>query len=244
MVLDGDADEIESPALWDEATEAHETTIYPILTLGCRPVCPAWRDTLWRMDVLAAVPVKRFFVAKRRLSPILDAAARARLGRDLAAHTISTVEKAGLDVVPLASDAEVAEWLSGRGWDPMVDRGGGLDAAARDATLRAAAEGRPWMIVHADLPLVTPEDIRAAASVLEGGCSPIAPSDDGGTSLIGGHRPFEFAYGPSSFHRHLARSDDPVVIVRRGLALDLDGPRDFEAAASLPAGRWLRRYSP
>lgn len=196
------------------------------------------------MNVLAAVPVKRFFVAKRRLAPILDSAARARLGRDLAAHTISTVEKSGLDVVPLASDDDVAAWLTGRGWTPMVDRAEGLDAAAHDATVRAAAEGRPWLIVHADLPLVTPEDIRAAAALLEAGNSPIAPSDDGGTSLIGGHRPFRFAYGPGSFHRHLARADDPAVIVRRGLALDLDGPGDFEAAASLPAGGWLRRYLP
>lgn len=196
------------------------------------------------MNVLAAVPVKRFFVAKRRLSSILDAAARARLGRDLAAHTITTVEKAGLDVVPLASDEEVAAWLSGMGWSPMVDRAEGLDAAAHDATVRARSEGRPWMIVHADLPLVTPEDIRTAAAVLENGGSPIAPSDDGGTSLIGGHGPFRFSYGPGSFHRHLARAVEPVVIVRRGLALDLDGPRDFEAAASLPQGRWLRRYMP
>src|SRR5690606_19377662 len=114
------------------------------------------------MNVLAAVPVKRFFVAKRRLSPILDSAARARLGRDLAAHTISTVEKSGLDVVPLASHDDGAACLSRRRWPPMVDRGEGFDAAAHDATLRAADEGRLCLIVHADLPLVTPEDIRAA----------------------------------------------------------------------------------
>src|SRR5690606_35677285 len=93
------------------------------------------------------------------------------------------------------------------------------------------------------LDLDRPGDFEAAA-LLEAGSSPIAPVDDGGTSLIGGHRPFRFAYGPGSFHRHLARADDPAVIVRRGLALDLDGPGDFEAAASLPAGGWLRRYLP
>jgi 2-phospho-L-lactate guanylyltransferase len=196
------------------------------------------------MHLLAAVPVKRFFVAKRRLSPILDAPARALLGRDLAAHTISTVEKAGLDVVALAADDEVAAWAAEHGWRAVVDSGRGLDAAAREATILATEESRPWMIVHADLPLVTPDDILAAARALAEGGSPIAPSDDGGTSLIGGRGPFSFSYGRASFHRHLARAEQPVVIVRRGLALDLDGPGDFDAAADLPEGRWLRRYGP
>src|SRR5690606_13011752 len=101
----------------------------------------AWADTLGPMNVLAAVPVRRLFVAKRRLSSILDAAARAGLGRALAARTATTVETAGADVVPLASVEEVAAWLAGVGWRPMLDRAEGLDAAAHDARVRARSEG-------------------------------------------------------------------------------------------------------
>ncbi|HZD03689.1 MAG TPA: hypothetical protein VE173_02190, partial [Longimicrobiales bacterium] len=60
--------------------------------------------------------------------------------------------------------------------------------------------------------------------------------------LIGGHGPTSFSYGPGSFRRHLPRLPRPRVIVRLGLALDLDGPIDLEAARGHPHGQWLRRY--
>lgn len=203
---------------------------------------PTAADTLRRMPVLAAVPVKRFFVAKRRLSPLLAAETRSRLGRDLAAHTMTTVAAAGAEVVALAADEEVADWARERGWPARVDRDGGLDGAADSAVVEAVSRQRPWLIVHADLPLLRPDDIGVALEALTGGDSPIAPSDDGGTSLIGGRGAFRFSYGPGSFHRHLGRLASPRVIVRLGLALDLDGPADLAAASSVPRGSWLRLY--
>jgi 2-phospho-L-lactate guanylyltransferase len=195
------------------------------------------------VDVLAAVPVKRFYVAKRRLSPVLSGEARSRLGQDLARHTLTVVDRAGGDVVALAADEEVAEWARQHGWKAMVDQGGGLDGAAAAAAARASAEGRAWLIVHADLPLLVPADVAAALQILENGESPLAPSDDGGTSLIGGTGKFHFSYGPASFHRHLARLTAPRVMVRLGLTLDLDGPRDYTTAGATPGGEWLRRYA-
>ncbi|HJR92053.1 MAG TPA: hypothetical protein VJ938_06410, partial [Acidimicrobiia bacterium] len=85
------------------------------------------------MNVLVGVPVKRFFVAKRRLGPILDAEARSRLGRDLAAHTISTIAAAGGEPLVVAADGEVARWAGASGWSAIVDQGTGLDAAAARA---------------------------------------------------------------------------------------------------------------
>lgn len=194
------------------------------------------------VSVLAAVPVKRFFVAKRRLSPILDRAARSRLGRDLASHTLGAISSAGPEVVVLAADAAVARWASGEGFASHLDPGGGLDAAATALAERATAESRPWLVVHADLPLLTPEDVTAALAVLEAGRAPLAPTDDGGTSLIGGWGAFGFRYGPSSFHRHLRRATRPHPLVRVGLALDLDDPGDYMAAVHHPRGAWLGRY--
>ena len=40
---------------------------------------------------LAGVPIKPFGIAKARLAPALDAGARSRLGRAIAAHTLRTV---------------------------------------------------------------------------------------------------------------------------------------------------------
>lgn len=194
--------------------------------------------------VLAAVPVKRFFVAKRRLSPVLDTASRSRLGRQLAAHTLETVAQTGVGVVALASDAEVAIWARNRGWQAWIDSGNGLDGAATSAVSEATSRGQAWLIVHADLPLLRPDDITLALEALARGDSPIAPSDDGGTSLIGGTDAFRFSYGAGSFQRHLARLESPRVLVRLGLALDLDSPSDWVAASSAPRGAWLRRYPP
>src|SRR5665811_1981594 len=69
-----------------------------------------------------------------------------------------------------------------------------------------------------------PASMAAAGTVL-------APSHDGGTSLVGGMlNPFPFRYGPGSFRRHLsAVLGHARVLVRPGLALDLDRPRDLRA---------------
>lgn len=201
-------------------------------------------DTLETVPVLAAVPIKRFYVAKRRLGSLLDRDARSHLGQALALHTMNAVAAAGAEVVALAADREVAAWAGEHGWEAMVDRDGGLDGAAASASARAAAEGRAWLVIHADLPLLAPADVSVAGKALEQGAWPIAPSADGGTSLIGGREPFRFSYGPGSFHRHLGRLARPRVIVRRALALDLDGPSDYAAAVGSPGGGWLSGYAP
>lgn len=194
------------------------------------------------MSVLVGVPVKRFFVAKRRLAGVLDAEARSRLGRDLATHTLETVAEAGGDPLVLAADDEVAAWAHSSGWSSAVDAGGGLDGAATAAAQRALAGGVPWLIVHADLPLLTAADIASALRPLASGTEVIAPSNDGGTSLLGAARPIRFGYGPASFHRHLPRLRHPEVVVRLGLALDLDDATDLAAARAHAKGAWLDRY--
>ena len=195
------------------------------------------------MQTLVAVPVKRFFVAKQRLAPLLSATARSRLGRDLATHTLETVQKAGFAPLVLAADARVASWAARRGWEAEIDEGGGLDGAAATAATFATAQEIPWIVLHADLPLLTPGDVAVAAGYLARGGSAIAPTDDGGTSLVGGRGEMRFSYGPGSFHRHLSRLDTPTVVVRRGLILDLDDPGDFAAAVAHPRGSWLAPYA-
>lgn len=193
------------------------------------------------MSVLAAVPVKRFFVAKRRLTPILDASSRSRLGVALANRTLETIASAGAEPVVVAADADVVTWARSGGWSTIADQGQGLNAAASTAV--HAAAGRPWMVVHADLPLLAASDIAPALDALEAGRPVIAPSTDGGTSLLGGVGPFDFAYGPGSFHIHLARLTDPLILTRLGLMLDVDHPDDLVAAAAHARGAWLGEYS-
>lgn len=194
------------------------------------------------MSALAGIPVKRFYVAKQRLSPVLSPRARSRLGRGLASRTLAAVQEAGARPVVLAADRQVALWASSQGLRVLIDRQEGLDWAAHALMAEARTSGRPWLIIHADLPLLVPADVETALTILDGGESPIAPADDGGTSLIGGTGAMRFSYGPGSFHRHLPRLSRPRVVVRLGLSLDLDGPADLMAARSHRRGAWLRRY--
>ncbi len=59
----------------------------------------------------------------------------------------------------------------------------------------------------------------------------IGPSRDGGTNALAASGPaIDFSYGPGSFHRHVHVMDRPEVVVRTGLALDLDNPDDLAHA--------------
>jgi 2-phospho-L-lactate/phosphoenolpyruvate guanylyltransferase len=191
---------------------------------------------------LAALAVKPFGAAKQRLSRVLTPSQRHRLGRGLAERTLEIIEDAGLEPVVLAADAEVESWAMARSTAVLTDPGDGLNGAAGGAAARATRLGRPWLICHADLPLLTAAELRGPAAVVASGGFVLAPSSDGGTSLLGGAGAFAFAYGPASFHRHLARvaRHEPTIVTGLGLWLDLDSPADLTAALRHPRGSRLR----
>lgn len=186
------------------------------------------------VSLLIAIPVKPFGVAKKRLKPALDRSGRSRLGKTIAAHTALEAQATGARVAVVTGDEGVADWASGRGFEVVREApeyGSGLNGAAASAVAAADRDGSDWLILHADLPLISRDDIRVAIERHRPGRYVIAPSYDGGTGLIMGSGEFPFAYGPGSFHRHLqAANGTAEVVIRSGLALDLDTPRDLEAA--------------
>ena len=184
------------------------------------------------MIVTAVVPI-RSFDGMSRLSRSLTATDRHILGRDVATRVVRACRNAGLAVGVVSGSDEVRSWAleSGAG---IVDEppSPGLDGAASAGISSLAAT--PWLVVHGDLPAITPEDLRAAVERLQCGIV-LAPSHDGGTPLIGGTgTSFPFRYGPASFRRHLsAVGGRASVLVRPGLALDLDRPWDLQALRRL-----------
>lgn len=194
-------------------------------------------------EVVIGVPVKPFPAAKRRLAEVLDDAGRAALGRALAVRTVDVVAAAGARPLVLSADDEVTAWAHSLGVEVLLDEGSSLDQAAAAAVAHVRAAGLTWGILHADLPTLTASELAPAVEVLASRRPVIAPSSDGGTSLLGGSFDrFPFAYGPGSFHRHLAAlaAHDPLIVVERGLALDLDTPTDLAAASAVADGAWLR----
>jgi 2-phospho-L-lactate guanylyltransferase len=188
---------------------------------------------------VVVIPVKSFNLAKRRLAGGLDAPTRARLGMALAQRVASTVIEAGQLPLIVTADRDVAEWSTRSGFPSLPDPGDGLDVAAQTGVEWAMQSGSFWLVLHSDLPLVAATDIDALTRTLEANRDVIAPSADGGTSAIGSRDRFAFAFGVSSFHHHLRALNDPQVIARTGLLLDLDSPVDLSAATRTTRGKWL-----
>lgn len=193
--------------------------------------------------ILAAIPIKPFGVAKRRLADRLDSEARSRMGKAIAARTAGAATDAGALVAVVTGDPGVATWARGNGYlviDELLSGRHGLDGAAESVVMEAVRRQRPWAIIHADLPLVTPAALTTVFELCRSH-TVVVPSYNGGTNVVAGSGAwFRFSYGPGSFHRHLAGNDGVTVQIHPHLALDLDTSADLSRAMALPAGRWLR----
>ena len=196
------------------------------------------------MSIVAVIPIRSFAMGKLRLSPILDPEVRSRLGRALADHVTATTRSAGLTTLIVTPDPEVTRWADDSSLPSVDDPRGGLDGAAAAGAAWARGQGSAWMVLHSDLPWLTGDDLDVLRQPLEQGRTVLAPSSDGGTSAIGGSGTVPFSFGRASFHRHLVVLDDPQVVARPGLLLDVDSPVDVIAAMSAERGHWLTDLIP
>ena len=182
------------------------------------------------MPIVAGVPVKSFSAAKMRLAAAIVPEARVALSQEMARRTCALLTDVGTRPLVLAADTEVARWAKALAMEVVLDQDSDLNQAA--ATVVAIASGQPWLILHADLPLLDSEVLATLLPAVADGRSVIAPSRDGGTPAIGASMTrFDFGYGPNSFHRHLRRlaPNHPIVLVDPRLAIDLDEPSDLTA---------------
>ena len=191
--------------------------------------------------MLGAVAIKPFGVAKERLSSVLDARTRARLGMAVAEHTLTAVTAGGATPAVVTGSDDVAAWATRLGATVIREASPGLNSAAESVV--AAAAGQPWALVHADLPLVTGDDMGRVIRALATHNCVLAPSADGGSTVVASVLDrFEFSYGPGSFRRHLrwaTLAGTVAVVIQPGTALDLDTAQDLATALALPAARWL-----
>lgn len=187
--------------------------------------------------MLAVVPLRAFGTAKTRLDPAVSPEARRRIAAALAERVVAACRDSGWRVVVVTGAEDVSAWCDAHGVPRLADPGLGLDAAAEAGIAGAAG---PWMVVHGDLPLITPEDLFGIADAAAAGQVVLAPARDGGTNVISALSPIRFAYGPGSFVRHLAATPAPhLVVVRSGLAVELDTSADLAAVLGHPRGAWL-----
>jgi 2-phospho-L-lactate guanylyltransferase len=182
------------------------------------------------------IPI-RDFAGMTRLSGVLDERARAELGRELAARAIAAAKAANLDVTVVSSSPHVTRWsaMLGVAWCP--DPGGGLSATAAETV--ASLRGDPWIVLHADLPLVNAHALSEVAH-LSAFRTVLVPSHDGGTNVIAAEGDFPFAYGPGSFHRHFSAVPDATIVSNPELSIDIDTPLQLSSFPELLDASTLR----
>ena len=189
------------------------------------------------MNWTAIVPLKAAAERKTRLAGTLDGTALAALAERMAAHVI-----AALGQVPAIGSIRVLSpvppTMPGAGWEADLGRG-------RNAELDRVCGtciGQKLLIVHADLPLLSAEDVVALIAAAEQSGAAIAPDrHDRGTNALALREVAMFgcAFGPDSLLGHRQRLPGAAVVRRAGLALDIDTAEDMAAAGeALPLGRW------
>ena len=188
------------------------------------------------MTCWAIIPVRVTPDSKSRLAAALDAPARAALVEAMLARVIAAA-RAARNVAEVCTIGTTFD-----GALALADPGGGLNLAASAALSQAAQGGATRVIViHADLPLVTPRDLELLAAAPAGDLA-VAPDRHGtGTNALSLPLPhaahFAFAFGPDSFARHLAEAQRLGLAIEElrspGLARDIDDPADLADVADL-----------
>ncbi|MDO8363539.1 MAG: 2-phospho-L-lactate guanylyltransferase [Actinomycetota bacterium] len=180
------------------------------------------------MNPVVLVPVKAFTDAKARLAPLLTPSQREALARWTAERVLAAAGE--LPVYVACDHDDVAAWATARGATVLWHPGVGLNAAVNRsiADLRERGVGHV-VVAHGDLPRA-----RALATIAIAHTVTLVPDlrrDGTNAAAVPTSLPFQFAYGPGSFRRHLAQAIEAglPVAVRNDplLALDIDTPTDL-----------------
>ena len=186
------------------------------------------------------VPHRGLAAAKTRLAPVLDHDERIALARTLLVRVLEVAHQAGDDVVVISPAAELEPIVVEAGARLAVQRGMGLNAGLDQAREAAEADRVERLVVlHGDLPNLAADDVAALMEAAADGPAVVIAPDRLGTGTNGlalsppGVIGFRFGAGSFAAHRAEAQTAglDPAVVVRPGLAFDLDTPEDL--------ARWL-----
>lgn len=191
--------------------------------------------TLW-----AIVPVKPMRAGKSRLAKVLSEEDRATLNRYLLTHTVDTLKSiADIEQVLVVSRDKAALALARDHGARTVQEDGAphLNVALARATFVAKAYNTHGvLVIPADLPLITSEDIHA---MLECAYDPpvvvVAPDhrrEGTNALLIAPPGLIEYDFGHNSFERHCERAREAGARLEicnlPSLAFDVDWPEDLE----------------
>jgi 2-phospho-L-lactate guanylyltransferase len=191
--------------------------------------------TLW-----AIVPVKPLRRGKSRLSEVLSDEERADLNRRLLTHTLVTLSAIPEieHVLVISRDQGALALARDYGARTLQENGAPqLNIALRRATVLAKNyAARDILVVPADLPLLTPEDVNAVLALAKDPPVVVVAPDrrcQGTNALfVSPAGLIEYEFGPGSFNKHCEKAVQAgarlEVCELPSLALDMDLPEDLQ----------------
>ncbi|HEX6063127.1 MAG TPA: 2-phospho-L-lactate guanylyltransferase [Longimicrobiales bacterium] len=205
--------------------------------------------------IWAVVPVKELDRSKGRLSPLLSREERCGFARAMLLDVLNALRhsRALAGIIVVTRDEEVVTFARACNAEVLIDHGAGsmtaaVAMAARQVQTMADAG---MLVVPADVPLITPEDIE---TIMEAHAPPpaitIVPAErDGGTNLLlcTPSEAISFHFGEDSCERHRQAACERGILPRtirvERAALDLDRPEDIadfmRLSSSTRAYAWL-----
>ncbi len=201
------------------------------------------------MSIWAIVPLKPFTQAKSRLAPVLGEEERLALSRDMLRTVLTALAEVPRVQRTLLVSRDSGALSFGRqlGARTLSERPPiALNQALAQATKAAVGSGASAVLVlPADLPLVTAQDIAALIDLLDPPPAVVLAPDrrrDGTNALLASPPALiEYAFGQASFDRHrsaaLAAGVQLAICDRPGLALDLDLPEDLGLFRQVSGGK-------
>lgn len=197
------------------------------------------------MSLWAIVPVKPLRRGKSRLSGVLSEEERTQLNYSMFRHTVQVLTSVPEihNTLVVSRDPAALALARDFGAKTLLEDGNPtLNTALRRATAVAQAYATAGvLIIPADLPLLTVEDVQMLVARASQPpvvvISPDQRKDGTNALLISPAGLIDYAFGPGSFQKHCDRTVKFCirleVVENPAIALDLDLPADLEQLRSI-----------
>lgn len=177
----------------------------------------------------ALVPLKGGDKRKSRLAGRLSLEQRRTLSDAMADHVLNC-----LSLIPAIDRIVILSPRTRVRFAWRRDEGRGLNGELQ--AFRADDPVTPLLVIHGDLPLLDGREVTALLATAERTGRSLAPDRHGcGTNALALFEPgpFPFAFGEESMRLHIEAPGSIAIVVRQGLAMDVDSPDDLDAVGRI-----------
>ena len=188
------------------------------------------------MSTFAVVPVKTLLKSKTRLSNFFTFQERILFTLAMLEDVLNALKSSNVSrTVVISSDLTVERFVKNFGMTFLKETQEGLNQAVNQATKWCARNAAEWILVlPADVPLITSNDIDQLVKLALNNSVVISPSRNGGTNALLQTPPGVISpcFGSDSFKKHickaLAKHVQTKIYVSSNVMLDIDSEKDLE----------------